>query len=362
MSFSYGRNIRLTLFGASHGPALGVALDGVKAGFKINFDKLKLDMDRRKAWGKTYASKRREPDDVEIISGLRNGFTDGSPLTIIIKNIDTRSADYEELKYIPRPMHADYPAMIKYGQAYDPHGGSFFSGRMTAPLVAAGSILRQFLCEKGIEVAGHISSIKDIKDQDFSDCSLDEEVLRRLGISDFPLINESKKDLMQKIIVDAREKKDSVGGSVECCILGLPTGLGSPIFKGLDSLIASIVFAIPGSKAIEFGQGFSSIEQFGSQYNDSYIMKDGRVQTRTNRHGGVLGGLATGMPLIFKVAFKPTSSIGLKQDSVNIQTGESAQIQIEGRHDPCIVPRAVVCVEAAAIIAIADEMKCEGLI
>ncbi|MCL2473798.1 MAG: chorismate synthase [Alphaproteobacteria bacterium] len=327
MSNIYGKNIKISIFGQSHSSAIGVTIDGLPAGFQVNFDELRVFLQRRMPGQGSHTTSRKEPDEPEFLSGLVNGITCGAPLTAIIRNTDVRSDDYEQLRDIPRPSHADYAAYIKYGKAHDVRGGGHFSGRLTAPLCIAGGICLQILWQKEIEIAAHIKSIGNISNSDF-----DTE------------------------IAAVRAQGDSLGGIIECSAIGVPAGIGEPMFDGMENRLASILLGIPAVKGVEFGNGFEAVALRGSENNDSFYYEEGRIKTRTNNHGGILGGITSGMPIIFRVAIKPTASIALEQDSVNLKTHENTKLKITGRHDPCIVPRAVPCVEAAAAIAIYDAL------
>lgn len=362
MSFSYGRKLRVTLFGSSHGPGVGVVLDGVPAGTLVDWEAVQNQMRRRSSVGKPYATGRKEPDRFDILSGWTEKGTDGGPLTLFIPNESVQSEDYDSLKTTPRPMHADYPAMVKYGTSYDPRGGSFFSGRMTAPLVLAGSIAIQLLEQQGIYIGAHIARIGEVQDMRFPPVTLDEHLLLDIKNRDFPVLDLEKGEEMLHEIQKAKEEGDSLGGTIECGMVNLPVGMGSPWFCGLESTISSLVFAIPGVKGIEFGSGFEGSKMRGSKHNDGYVMEKGKVRTKTNHHGGILGGLSTGMPMIFHVACKPTASIAMPQETVDLNAGEDCTVTVKGRHDPCIVPRAVVCVEAATAIAMADQLMVEGVL
>lgn len=351
MSSIYGKNIKISIFGQSHSEAIGVTIDGLPAGIKINSEKLKEFMSRRASAGKSYATKRTEADIPEFICGLVDNTTCGAPLTAIIRNENFKSSDYDNLAVTPRPSHADYTAELKYGGFQDKTGGGHFSGRLTAPLCIAGSICKQYLEENGIYVTAHIKSIKDVCDEAFNPLSPAKPTDK-----DFPVSNEAKKQQMLDVIETARKNSDSVGGVVECAVTGVPVGLGEPMFDGLENRISSIVFGIPAVKGIEFGNGFNSTLLYGSENNDEFIIKNGGVATKTNNSGGILGGISSGMPIIFSVAIKPTPSIGLPQKSVNLSEMEETNLTINGRHDPCIVPRAVPCVEAAAAIAVMDAL------
>ncbi|MBQ7039211.1 MAG: chorismate synthase [Clostridia bacterium] len=349
MSSIYGKNIKISIFGQSHSEAIGVTVDGLPAGFTVDTEKLSSFMAKRSASGKAYATRRSEPDKPEFICGLLENTTCGAPLTAIIHNTNTKSKDYENLAVTPRPSHADYTAELKYAGFQDKSGGGHFSGRLTAPLCIAGSICKQILEEQGIFIYAHIKSIKDIEDDSFNPlCPIEAKD------GNFPVLNESKKEKMLEVIENARTNADSVGGIIECGITGVPVGLGEPMFEGVENRISQIVFGVPAVKGIEFGNGFDCTCIKGSENNDSFILDNDEVLTKTNNHGGILGGISSGMPIIFRVAIKPTPSIGLPQQSVNLSEMEETTLTINGRHDPCIVPRAVPCIEAAAAIAMLD--------
>ncbi len=346
MASSIGSNIRLTIFGQSHSAAIGMTLEGFPAGIKIDFDKLEAFTSRRAPGRNAYSTARKEADKPEFVSGLREGVTCGAPLTAIIRNTDTRSNDYSELKILPRPGHADFTASVKYGGYQDYAGGGHFSGRLTAPLCVAGGIVLQILESLGITVISRIASIGNVSD--------DGELLESTASKPFPTVSDESATKMQECIASAKSEGDSVGGIVECKVLGLPVGLGDPMFDGMENKIANIVFGIPAVKGIEFGIGFEASKLRGSQNNDPFEVRDGKVVTTTNNCGGILGGITTGMPLSFRVAFKPTPSISQKQHSVRLDSLTEGELVVKGRHDPCIVPRAVPCVEAAAAIAVYD--------
>ena len=356
MASFYGQNIKISIFGQSHSDAIGVVVDGLPAGFKIDFDQLRAFMLRRAPGRNEYSTKRREEDALEFLSGLDNGVACGAPLCAVIRNSDTRSADYDKLRNIPRPGHADYTAHIKYGGHNDIRGGGHFSGRLTAPLCVAGGICLQMLARQGIEIAAHIQSIADIEDVAFDPVIISAKDLQAAKTAEFPVISTESGMKMRQAIENARRDGDSLGGVIECAAIGLPAGLGEPMFDGVENRVAKIVFGIPAVKGIEFGNGFISARLRGSENNDAFYVEDGAVKTRTNNHGGVLGGITSGMPVIFRAAIKPTPSIALEQESVNLPEMADAKLKISGRHDPCIVPRAVPCIEAAAAIAIADMM------
>ena len=352
MSFDFGNKIRISIFGRSHSEEIGVTIDGLPKGFKIDEEKLSSFMLRRAPGRDKFSTTRKEPDRPEITSGVTDGVTNGETFRAVIKNTNKRSNDYDNLKGIPRPGHADFSAYSKYGTDYDMAGGGEFSGRLTAPLCIAGGILKQMLEEKGIHIGAHISSIVNVKDDRFSPTAVNKNDF--VGDKEFPVINDARGEEMQKEILAAKETGDSVGGTIECAITGIPSGVGNTFFGGWESAISSAVFAIPAVKGIEFGRGFEASTLRGSENNDAFILDGDKVVTKTNNHGGILGGIASGMPIIFNVAFKPTPSIAKKQKSVDLNKMEETSIVITGRHDPCIVKRAVPCVEAAAAIAIAN--------
>lgn len=352
MHSTYGENLKLSIFGQSHGPAIGMTLDGIPAGLRVDDEKLAGFLARRAPGSSQYATSRREPDRAEFLSGIVDGHTCGVPITAIIKNRDVNSADYDNLMHTPRPGHADYTARIKYGSAYDNAGGGHFSGRLTAPLCIAGGMCLQWLEEMGIRIAAHIVQVGCAKDKRFDPVQPELDQVGRI----FPTLTAEAAEDFQAIITQARAEKDSVGGKIECAVTGLPAGLGGPMFGGVESRIAGILYGIPAVKAVGFGLGEEFANLNGSESNDAFTIHDGRVETVTNHCGGILGGITNGMPLIFHVTFKPTPSIGRPQQTVNLLTGENATIEIKGRHDPCIAVRAVPVVEAAAAIAICDMM------
>jgi len=346
MSSSYGENIKLTIFGQSHSPAIGVTLEGIPAGEAVDEVRLSEFLARRAPGKNEYSTQRREADAPEFLCGLKDGYTCGAPLTAIIRNGDQRSKDYDKLKNIPRPGHADYTAEVKYGGYQDRAGGGHFSGRLTAPLCIAGGICLQLLEREGIRVMARISSIGGIPDKG--------ELKEPVGSKVFPVVDDAQGEKMRARIAEAKAALDSVGGSIECVVTGLPAGLGDPMFGGMENRIASIVFGIPAVKGLEFGAGFTVADMTGSENNDIFTVDDGKVVTGTNNCGGILGGITDGMPLVFRAAFKPTPSIAAAQRSIDLSTGEAATLEIAGRHDPCIVPRAVPVIEAAAAIAVYD--------
>ena len=353
MSSTYGEMIRLSIFGQSHGAAIGMTLDGVPAGLPVDLDKLQEFLNRRAPGQNDWSTPRKEDDRPEFLSGIVDGYTCGAPIAAIIRNTNTRSGDYADLKSCPRPGHADYTAQMKYGGFQDAAGGGHFSGRLTAPLCIAGGLCKQWLENEGMRIGAYITIIDGVYGEslDMVDPHMDQ--IR----TDFPVVEDEEcqvADCLKDAIEQARKKGDSVGGEIECFVTGLPAGLGEPMFGGMESRIAKIVYGIPAVKSLEFGMGGFAAYLNGSECNDAYTIEHGEIKTLTNHNGGILGGITTGMPLVFNVAFKATPSIAKPQQTVNLETGEITTIQIKGRHDPCIVPRAVPVVEAAAAIAIFD--------
>ena len=355
MASDFGKKVKITIFGQSHSEAIGVVIDGLPVGEEIDLDAVQKFMERRAPGRNAYSTSRKEADLPRVVSGLFEGKTCGAPICAIIENTNTRSKDYDKLKDLPRPGHADFTAWVKYGGYNDHRGGGHFSGRLTAPLCFAGAVCKQILERKGIHVGAHILSIKGVKDIPFDAVEIDAKTLQEVAEKAFPVQNDAVGEEMQAVIAAAKEKGDSVGGIVECAITGLPVGVGEPMFDGLESVLAQAIFAIPAVKGVEFGAGFAVAELFGSENNDDFIYnEDGAVKTKTNNHGGSLGGISSGMPLVFRAAFKPTPSISMEQDTISISKRENDRLAVTGRHDPCIVPRAVPVVEAAAAVAILD--------
>ncbi len=355
MSSSFGKMLTVTIFGQSHGEAIGAVLDGLPAGIRLDFDAIARFMARR-APGGALSTARKEADQPQVLSGLCDGITCGAPLAVMIQNGDHRSHDYDKLRDLPRPMHADYPAAIKYHGCNDIRGGGQFSGRLTAPLCFAGAVAGQLLAQKGITVGAHIAAIHGVEDEPFDPVGIDAETLRRVTAQAFPTLSVQAGERMQREIEAARQSLDSVGGIVECAAVGLPAGIGEPLYESLESRISSLLFSIPAVKGVEFGAGFAAAVMTGSEHNDPFTVQNGVVRTATNRHGGILGGISTGMPVLFRAAFKPTPSIARPQQTVSLSQGCEEPLQIEGRHDPCVVLRAVPCVEAAASLALLDLM------
>ncbi len=352
MNSTWGKNIRISLFGESHGECIGIVLDGIKSGIKLDSDYITKMMQRR-APGKTkFSTPRAEADEFKIKSGVLDGITTGAPICCIIENSNTKSGDYENLKTLMRPGHSDYPAYVKYDGFNDVRGGGHFSGRLTAPIVFAGSICRQILKDMGIEIVSHIAEIGGIADDAMDETKLQDYM--HLTNEPFPVVNDKKAEEMQAVIEKARMDCDSVGGVIECAVSGIAPGVGNPVFHSVESVISSMMFSIPAVKGVEFGTGFDIARMRGSEANDEYYYDGKTVKAYTNNNGGVIGGITNGMPIKFKVAIKPTPSISLPQKTVNVKTGENGVITVQGRHDPCIVPRATVVVESAAAIALLD--------
>lgn len=354
MGGMWGNNLKLSIFGESHGPGIGIVIDGLKAGIKLDFDEIKREMQRRAPGNSKLSSSRKEKDEFKIISGYFNGKTSGSPLCAIIFNSNQRSKDYEKTKDIPRPGHADYTGYVKYYAANDYRGGGHFSGRLTAPLVFAGAIAKQILQRENIFIGSHIKNIGGLEEGGFNPLDIGIDLLKELSYSSFPLLDSQMEKPMQDLILDAKKDLDSLGGIIETAIINLPAGIGSPFFDSIESRLSHMLFSIPAVKGLEFGQGFNMARLKGSQANDEYYMDGDKVKTYTNNNGGILGGISNGNPIIFKTAFKPTPSIGKKQRSVDLSKNKNTSLEIQGRHDPCIVPRAVPVVEAAAALVILD--------
>lgn len=345
-----GGALRLSIFGQSHAPAIGMTLDGLPAGFAPDMAALARFLARRAPGSSPLSTPRKEADAPEFLSGLSDGRTCGAPLTAIIRNTNTRSQDYDALRTVPRPGHADLTAQLKYAGHQDSSGGGHFSGRLTAPLCIAGGICLQILAALGIDVAARIVSIADVCDETPFPAF---DALRAL---EFPVADPAAGARMREAILRAREAGDSVGGVIECVVTGAPAGLGEPMFGGMENRLAQLLFAIPAVKGVEFGAGFAAAHLRGSENNDPFAVKDGGIITTTNHAGGILGGITTGMPIVLRAAFKPTPSIAMPQQSVDLSTMQPVELRVQGRHDPCIVPRAVPCVEAAAAIAVLDAL------
>ncbi|MCI8332584.1 MAG: chorismate synthase [Clostridiales bacterium] len=346
--------LTIEIFGLSHSPEIGVVIQGMPAGESIDQEKLQAFLERRAPGRSAEATARKEPDKAEFIEGLTNQQTDGTVLKAIIKNTNTRSHDYDNVIDIPRPGHADYPAFVKYKGQQETAGGGHFSGRLTAPLCIAGGICLQALQREGIEIGAHIYAIQNIYDTPF------DPLAPSFALHDqFPVLNADAGEQMKQRIHEAKKDGDSVGGIIECAAMGLPVGLGEHMFYGIENTISRLAFAVPAVKGIEFGEGFGAAMLYGSENNDPYYMNQNKIQTKTNHHGGVLGGMTSGMPLLFRTAIKPTPSIAKEQDSISLSKRENTKLVIRGRHDPCIVPRAVPVMEAVCAIALYDALLTE---
>lgn len=353
MPNQYGNNLKLSIYGGSHDAEIGVRLSGLPRGFAVDTDALQAFMARRAPGGNKLSTPRREADRPIFLAGLKEGVTSGDELHAVIRNENQHSSDYAFVHDTPRPGHADFPAIQKYGDGVDLRGGGRFSGRLTAPLCIAGGIALQMLAARGITIGAHVSSIADVTDAHFA-TEIDPETLHALAKMPFPLLDTEKEDAMCERILSARAEGDSVGGTVECAVVGLPVGLGEHMFDGVEGRIAALAFSVPAVKGIEFGAGFAAATMRGSENNDSFYMAGDTVRTRTNHCGGILGGMTNGMPLVFRMAFKPTPSIAKEQDTVSLFRKENAKLSIKGRHDPCVVLRAVPVVEAVAALAVLD--------
>lgn len=356
MSSVIGDKIKLSIFGESHGEAIGCIIDGLPAGIKIDMNAVYKDMQRRAPGKDKTATPRLEKDIPHILSGMLDNVTTGAPLAMVIENTNTKSGDYSNLMTVPRPGHSDYPAYVKYGGNNDIRGGGHFSGRLTAPLVFAGSVAKQILSQKGVTIGAHIKQIGSVCDAVSDLNKTDKSLLDTLSSSTFSLIDETKEQAMRDEIEKARLSLDSVGGIIECFAVGLPVGLGGNMFDTVEGKLASILFGVPAVKGVEFGIGFGFADKRASEVNDQYEIKNGRVATLSNNNGGVLGGMTDGAPLSVSVAIKPTPSIAKKQKSVNLLTMENAELEIHGRHDPCIVVRAVPVIECAVALGLLDLM------
>ena len=346
--FTIGKKLRVTLFGQSHGPAVGCVIDGFPAGQAIDWDAVNAFMARRAPGQNAWSTPRKEADAPEIVSGLNEaGKTCGAPITAFIRNTNVHSQDYPDLVHIPRPGHADFAATLKYGDDWDYRGGGFFSARLTAPLCFAGALGLQYLAENGIRVSAHIARIGSVLD---AVPDTVRPVLPLYEAGAFPVIYPAQGEKMKAEIQTARQAGDSVDGTVRCIVTGFSGGMGGPYFGGLEGKLSQALFGIPAIKGIQFGDP----QPHGSENNDPYCIENGKVTTATNHCGGILGGISTGMPLHFTLSFKPTPSISLPQQTVNLKTMEETTLSLHGRHDPCVVPRAVPVVEAVTALVLTD--------
>ena len=353
MSSEFGKILRIGVFGQSHGEAVGVLVDGLPAGEAVDLEELGAFLDRRRPGKGPLSTARQEADLPVFLSGLEGGVTCGAPLCAMIRNADQRSRDYRGLQDQPRPGHADYTAAVKWGGWADMRGGGHFSGRLTAPLCIAGGIAKQILARRGIFVGAHLSAVAGIADRPFP-LHPGRELFEAVAAKPFPVLDDGAGERMQAAILAAKADLDSVGGVVECAAVGLPAGLGGPMFEGVENRLAAAVFGIPAVKGVEFGAGFAAAELRGSEDNDPFVMEGGQVRTGTNHAGGILGGITTGMPVVLRAAVKPTPSIGRPQKTVRLSAKEEAELTIRGRHDPCIAHRAVPVVGAVAAAVLLD--------
>ena len=351
-----GEKLQVTVLGSSHAPAVGALIEGLPAGIHIDMEQLAALMARRAPGRMALTSTRQEADEVEFISGLNNGVTCGAPIHLSIRNKDVRSTDYEAIRNIPRPSHADYPARIKYGDDWDGRGGGQFSARMTAPLCAAGGIALQILAAQGVYVGAHLAAVGPVDDEAFDAMTVGREQFERILTNGFPVLDAEKGKEMQQQIAAALEAQDSVGGIVECAVTGLPVGLGGPLFEGVESRLSAALFAIPAVRGVEFGCGFGAARMNGSQHNDPYGIRGAGITPLSNNAGGILGGMTTGLPLIVRVGFKPTPSIGQAQRSVDMKSMKEVELRISGRHDACVATRAVPIAEAMTALVLLDMM------
>lgn len=355
MSSTWKNNIEITIFGESHGKAIGVVLGNLPSGIKIDLEAVAKEMKRRAPGQDKMSTARKEADQVEIMSGLQDNITTGAPLCGMIYNSDQHSKDYSLLKEKMRPGHSDYPAFVKYRGFNDVRGGGHFSGRITAPIVFAGAIAKQILAHQGVYIGAHILSIKDVYDENY-DMRLSKDTLDYLHQQHYPVLNLDKYQKFVDIVDQARLNQDSVGGKIECAVIGLKPGLGEPFFDSIESHLSSLLFSIPAVKSVAFGNDEIS-ELFGSEANDCYYYDGDLVKTSSNNNGGITGGISNGMPIVFTVGIKPTPSISKEQQTIDVKRHENTTLAVHGRHDPCIVFRATVVVEAMAALAMLDLMR-----
>ena len=353
MSSEFGKQLRVSVFGQSHGKAIGVNIDGLPAGEAIDLDELNAFLDRRKPGKSPLSTARKETDTPVFLSGLEDGVTCGFPMCVMITNSDQHSSDYSELADKPRPSHADYTAHIKWGGHADMRGGGHFSGRLTAPLCVAGGIAKQILARRGVYVGAHLAAVGTEDDAPFP-LHPTKELFDAVATKPFPVLDDGAGERMQALILEARQNLDSVGGIIECAAIGLPAGLGDPMFDGIENRLAAALFGIPAVKGVEFGLGFGSARLHGSENNDPFAVEDSKIVTTANRAGGILGGITTGMPVTLRVAVKPTPSISRPQQTVSLSAMEDTELVIRGRHEPCIAHRAVPVVEAVTATVILD--------
>lgn len=357
MSFTVGHKFKITIFGQSHSDAIGVVIDGIPSGFRIDMDNILFEMNRRAPGQNSLATSRKEADLPEIVCGIFNGVATGTPLCAIIRNTNIKSKDYEGVKTKMRPGHADYTGYMRYQGFHDYRGGGHFSGRLTAPLVFAGAVAKQLLLPYGVQIYAHILSLAAVRDDAFDSVRPNQELLNELKQNYLPVLNLSVVDKMREYIFNARKAGDSVGGVIEVMATGMPAGVGDPYFDSIESTLSQLIFSVPAVKAVEFGDGFAVSGLYGSECNDSYYYEQDKIKTRTNHNGGILGGITNGMPIVFRAAVKPTPSIAKEQYTVDIERREDCKLVVGGRHDPCIVPRAVPVLEAVTAIGLYERLR-----
>lgn len=360
MSSNWGNHLKLSIFGESHGGGIGAVIDGLPAGEPIDREELLRFIARRAPGKDKTATPRRESDEPEFLSGILDDVTCGTPVGFLIRNTDTRSGDYHTMQTLARPGHADYTGYLRYGGHNDIRGGGHFSGRLTAPLVVAGGIAKQILAHRGVTVGAHLLRVADVSDTPFDPVNPQKDDLLAAGKNSFPTLDRLSGERMYDAIERARLDCDSVGGVIECAAIGFPAGIGDPMFDGMENVISSILFGIPACKGVEFGDGFAAAALRGSENNDAFVIDGGSVRTRTNRHGGILGGISSGMPILVRAAFKPTPSIAREQQTIDYRANSEARLTVKGRHDPCLAVRAVPCVEAAVSLALLDMLLGAG--
>lgn len=355
MTATFGKQFTVTIFGESHGVGIGVVIDGIPAGTEVDLEEIAVEMKRRAPGQNVFSTPRKEDDIPEILSGYFNGRTTGTPLTALIRNTNTKSKDYSSLKSLMRPGQADYPGHKRYDGFQDYRGSGHFSGRITAALVFAGAIAKQILAEKGITIGAHVASVKDIMDDALDFQTVTPELLKSFQKQELPLLNQELALPIEHLVRQAKADGDSVGGTIECMAIGLPAGIGNPFFDSIESVLAHLLFSVPAVKGVEFGTGFQIAQLYGSQANDAYYYDQAQeVKTKSNHNGGITGGISNGMPIQFKVAVKAPASISQKQETINIDSQENADLEVVGRHDPIIVPRAIPVIEAVTAIGILD--------
>ncbi|HWQ78374.1 MAG TPA: chorismate synthase [Anaerovoracaceae bacterium] len=355
MGSTWGNQLKLSAFGESHGKGVGVVIDGFPAGFTFDMEFIQREMSRRAPGQSSLTTARKEADQPDILSGILDRVTTGAPICMMVHNTDTHSKDYENLRTVPRPGHSDYTGGLRYRGYNDIRGSGHFSGRLTAPIVFAGALCKDFLSKRhNVEIGSHILSVGGVSDRPFDPVNVNRELLLKLQQEQLPLIDHEAEEKMKETVEQAKKELDSVGGVIECAVVGVSAGIGSPIFQNVESRIASVLYSVPAVKGVEFGLGFAISGKRGSEVNDSYIKDGERILTKTNHNGGITGGITTGMPILFRAAVKPTPSIAREQQTLNLEKGKEETLQIHGRHDPCIALRAPVVIEAAAAVAIMD--------